>query len=72
MKIKVKFANKEVNIKNLVQGSVVIQEEGSGFPPTFYHIHRFNTRCDDGSIDLIIADDFGKWEKNSKDLIWPI
>ena len=72
MKVKVKFANKEVNIKKLVQGSVVIQDEGSLDPPTFYHIHRFNTRLEDGSIDLVIADDFGKWEKNSKNLIWPI
>lgn len=70
--MKVKFANTEVPIKKLVQGAVVIMEEGSGYPPSFYHIHRFNTHCEDDSFDLVIADDFGKWNKNSKDLTWPI
>jgi hypothetical protein len=71
--MKVKFANTEVHIKKLVQGAVVTEFEGKGKEPSIYHIHRFECfNVEDNSVDLVIADQWGKWSKNSANLIWPI
>lgn len=73
MKLKIKFANKEVNIKKLTQGAVVLcQHEGeSGI--NAYHIRKFDAYNEaDNTLDLVISDEFGKWTKNSADLTWPI
>lgn len=73
MKVKVKFANKDVNIKKLVQGAVVIVDAYDDVPASICHIHRFICfNGVDNSVDLIVADDGGKWERNSADLTWPI
>lgn len=72
MKVKVKFANKDVNIKKLVQGAVVMDVLDNGEYGIF-HIHRFMTfNCADNSVDIIVVDDWGKRTKNSAELTWPI
>jgi hypothetical protein len=70
--MKVKFANTEVNIKKLVQGAVVLECDATDNPEIF-HIHRFECfNSADNSVDLIVADCLGKWNKNSANLTWPI
>ena len=72
MKIKVKFANKEVNVKKLVQGAVVLADVDE-YGPSLHHIHKFVCFHEhSNTVDLVIADDTGKWSKNSADLTWPI
>jgi hypothetical protein len=70
--MKVKFKNKDVDVKKLVQGAVVL-DCYDGEVPNIYHLHRFACfNAVNNSVDLIVVDDFGKWEKNSADLTWPI
>lgn len=70
--MKVKFANTEVPIKKLVQGAVVLQNY-DGEPVNALHIHRFTCfNAADNTVDLVVVDDWGKWDKNSADLTWPI
>jgi hypothetical protein len=72
MKTLVKFANKDVNIKKLVQGAVVMEIQDNGEYEIF-HINKFMCfHQNNSSIDLIVADDWGKRVKNSADLTWPI
>lgn len=72
MKVMVKFANKEVNIKKLVQGAVVLEVDTTTTPEIF-HIHRFECfNSADNSVDIVVADQLGKWSKNSASLTWPI
>lgn len=71
--MKIKFKNTDVNIKKLVQGAVVLYEVTGFSDPEIFHIHKF--ACFNGidnSVDLIVVDDEGKWDKNSADLTWPI
>lgn len=70
--MKVKFANAEVPIKELVKGAVVLECE-DGYDPEIYHIHRFQCfNGADSSVDLVVVNDTGKWPKNSTGLTWPI
>jgi hypothetical protein len=71
--MKIKFKNKHVHIKKLVQGAVVLDCEIGDDLPNIYHIHKFScyNTCDE-TVDLVIIDDEGKWNRNSADLTWPI
>jgi hypothetical protein len=72
--MKVKFKNKDVAIKKLVQGAVVLLvDDTASYPPDVYHIHKFDCFCEvDNSVDLVVVDSHGKWNMNSSDMTWPI
>jgi hypothetical protein len=71
--MKVKFANANVDVRELRKGAVVLEYNRKDTIPDVFHVK--SVRCvteDSKTVKLVVSDAWGDYVKLTSELTWPI